>query len=178
METGRELGHKEPGKSYRGGITLLELATRFPDEARAVRWFESIMWPSGEPHCGHCGDLDVRKVKNGRPLPYFCRGCKRYFSIRTGTVMQGSKLPVLKWVYAIYLDCTSLKGVSSMKLHRDLGVTQKTAWFMQQRIRNHTELQRLRGIYVPVDNAPVPIGTAASIVETDGQSSHMRTRGW
>ena len=63
------------------------------------------------------------------------RPCREYFSVKTGTVMAGSPIPLFKWLYAIYLDTTNLKGVSSMKLHRDIGVTQKTAWFMQQRIR-------------------------------------------
>ena len=68
-------------------------------------------------------------------MPYRCRDCRKYFSIKTGTLMAGSPLPLLKWMYAIYLDTTSLKGVASMKLHRELGITQKSAWYMQQRIR-------------------------------------------
>ena len=68
-------------------------------------------------------------------MPYRCRDCRKYFSVKTGTVMEGSPIPLRKWAYAIYLDVTSLKGVSSMRLHREIGVTQKTAWFMQQRIR-------------------------------------------
>jgi len=125
---------KGPGKAHRKGITLLELARRFPTEASAVKWFEGVIWPT-ERACGHCGSVDTYRVKSGKPMPYRCRDCKGYFSVKTGTLMAGSPLPVLKWVYAIYLDVTSLKGVSSMKLHRDIGVTQKTAWFMQQRIR-------------------------------------------
>ena len=126
--------HNAPGKAYREGITLLQLADRFPTEESAVQWFEGVVW-SGERACGHCGSLDTYGIKSGKPMPYRCRDCKRYFSVKTGTLMASSPLPVRKWVYAIYLDVTSLKGVASMKLHRDLGVTQKTAWFMQQRIR-------------------------------------------
>ena len=126
--------HKAPGKAYREGITLLQLADRFPTEESAVQWFEGVVW-SGERACGHCGSLDTYGIKSGKPMPYRCRDCKRYFSVKTGTLMASSPLPVRKWVYAIYLDVTSFKGVASMKLHRDLGVTQKTAWFMQQRIR-------------------------------------------
>lgn len=106
----------------------------FPDEASAVAWFEGIVWANGRV-CGHCGGNDTYKVVTGKPMPYRCRGCKQYFSIKTGTVMAHSRLPVRKWVWAIYLDCTSLKGVAAMKLHRDIGVSYKTAWFMQQRIR-------------------------------------------
>ena len=126
--------HKAPGKAYREGITLLQLADLFPTEESAVGWFEGVVW-GDERACGHCGSLDTYEIKSGKPMPYRCRDCKRYFSVKTGTVMAGSPLPIRKWVYAIYLDVTSLKGVASMKLHRDLGVTQKTAWFVQQRIR-------------------------------------------
>lgn len=68
-------------------------------------------------------------------MPYHCSECREYFSVKTGTVMQSSKVPLQKWVIAMYLMSTSLKGVSSMKLHRDLGVTQKTAWLLAQKIR-------------------------------------------
>ena len=68
-------------------------------------------------------------------MPYRCTDCRAYFSVKTGTLMEKSPLPLRKWAMALYLHITSLKGVSSMKLHRDIGVTQKTAWFMLQRIR-------------------------------------------
>ena len=125
--------HKAPGKSHRVGISMLELARMFPDEDAARRWFESIIWADGRA-CPNCGSEDTHEASHAK-MPYRCRGCKRYFSVKTGTVMAQSPVPLQKWAYAIYLDVTSLKGVSSMKLHRDLGVTQKTAWFMQQRIR-------------------------------------------
>ena len=68
-------------------------------------------------------------------MPYWCTDCRSYFSIKTGTLLEYTQLPLRKWVYAIYLHLTSLKGISSMKLHRDIGVSQKTAWHMLQRIR-------------------------------------------
>ena len=123
-----------PGKSHRQGITLLQLAKLFPDEAAARRWFEDILWSDGKRVCPRCESANTHECSHAK-MPYRCRDCRKYFSIKTATVMAGSPLSLLKWVYAIYLDTTSLKGVSSMKLHRDLGVTQKTAWFMQQRIR-------------------------------------------
>ena len=119
------MAQKAPGKSYRKGITLLELAERFPTEEAAVKWFESVVW-GDERGCGHCGSVDTYEVKNAKPMPYRCRDCKQYFSVKTGTWRVLRSL-FAKWVYAIYLDVTSLKGVASMKLHRDLGVTQKTA---------------------------------------------------
>ena len=107
----------------------------FATEAQAVEWFETWLWPTGEICCLLCGSTNAYKVKSGKPMPYRCRDCKRYFSIKSATALKDSKLPLKKWAWAIYLEMTSLKGVSSMKLHRDLGVTQKTAWFMLHRIR-------------------------------------------
>ena len=106
----------------------------FPDEESAKQWFENILWPDGTRYCPECASVSTYECKHAK-MPYRCRDCGKYFSVKTGTVMAGSPIPLLKWLYAIYLDTTSLKGVSSMKLHRDLSVTQKTAWFMQQRIR-------------------------------------------
>ena len=126
--------HKAPGKSDRKGISLFELQHMFPHEEAARSWFESIIWPDG-PQCPHCDSHDARPCKNLKPMPYRCGSCRKHYSVKTDTLMAGSPLPLLKWVYAIYLDTTSLKGVASMKLHRELGITQKTAWFMQQRIR-------------------------------------------
>ena len=125
---------KGPGKSHRKGITLIELAELFSTEESAREWFEGIVWSSGERHCPRCASLDTYECKHVK-MPYRCRDCGKYFSVKTGTLMAGSPLPLKTWLYAIYLDCTSLKGVSSMKLHRDLGISQPTAWYMQQRIR-------------------------------------------
>ena len=124
---------KGPGKSHRKGISLLELAQRFPTEKAAVKWFEGVVWPT-ERCCGHCGSTRTTEASHAK-MPYWCSDCRSYFSVRTGTVMERSKISIQKWVYAIYLDVTSLKGVAAMKLHRDIGISYKTAWFMQQRIR-------------------------------------------
>ena len=124
-----------PGKSHREGISLIQLHDMFPDEATAEQWFENVYWPEGKRHCGKCGSTNTYEVKNRKPVPYRCRDCKSYFSVRTGTALDGTNLPLRKWAIATYLYVTSLKGVSSMKLHRDLKVTQKTAWFMLHRLR-------------------------------------------
>ena len=126
--------HKAPGKAHREGITLLQLSEMFPTEEAARQWFESILWPDGVRTCPRCDSENTHECSHAK-MPYRCRDCRKYFSVKTGTLMAGSPLTLRKWVYAIYLDVTSLKGVSSMKLHRDIGVTQKTAWFMLQRIR-------------------------------------------
>ena len=125
---------KAPGKAHRAGLTLLALLDLFPDEETATRWFESQVWPHGR-RCGHCGGKVTSSVPNAKPMPYWCTTCRSYFSVRTGTALERSRVPLRKWAIAIYLELTSLKSISSMKLHRDLGVTQKTAWFMLHRIR-------------------------------------------
>ena len=127
-----------PGKHYRQGITLIELMKLFPDEEAATRWFEQIVWPEGR-FCRKCGSLNTKEVPNAKPMPYWCVDCRSYFSVRTGTAIARSNIPLQKWAIAIYLCLTSLKSVSSMKLHRDIGVSQKTAWFMLHRIREAWE---------------------------------------
>ncbi|MCY4197038.1 MAG: IS1595 family transposase [Rhodobacteraceae bacterium] len=124
---------KSPGKSHRTGITLMQLADMFPDEDTARLWFESRVWPHGR-HCPHCGSLETYAASHPKS-PYRCKDCRRYFSVKTGTALENSRIPLRKWAFAIYLETTHVKGIASMKLHRDLGVTQKTAWFMLHRIR-------------------------------------------
>ena len=125
---------KAPGKFYRKGLTLLELTKMFPDDAAAEQWFAEVRWPNGAA-CPKCGSLDVQEGAKHPTMPYHCRDCRKYFSVKTGTVMHGSKLGYQVWAIAIYLMNTGIKGVSSMKLHRDLGITQKSAWHLGHRIR-------------------------------------------
>lgn len=129
---------KASDKPFRKGITLIELFKMFPDDAAAERWLEEARWGEAgkRAYCPHCGcDNKLRPVPRGRPLPYWCGSCRRNFSVRVGTVFHRSHIPLQKWVIGIYLWATSLKSVSSMKLHRDLGITQKSAYFMAQRLR-------------------------------------------
>ena len=123
-----------PGKAYRQGLTLIALMEMFPTEEEATLWFEGIIWDAGR-FCGKCQSTKTREVPSAKPMPYFCNGCRSYFSIRTGTPLAHSNVPLRKWAIAIYLCLTSLKSISSMKLHRDIGVSQPTAWFMLHRIR-------------------------------------------
>ena len=128
------MAHTAPGKSHREGLSVIELFDMFPDETSAIRFFEANVWPRGRC-CGHCGAMNTREVPRAKPMPYWCPDCRSYFSVRTGTALQRSKVPLRKWAVAIYLETTSLKGISSMKLHRDIKVSQPAAWFMLHRIR-------------------------------------------
>ena len=99
---------------------------------RRRKWFESSCWPKGEIVC-ECGSLDDDRV-GSKPMPYRCRDCKRYFSLKTNTAMDGQQSSSGCGL-CIYLELTNLKGVSSMKLHRDLRIAQPSAWFMLHRSR-------------------------------------------
>ena len=131
------MAHEAPGKHYRGGMSLVQLMDLFPTEEAAHDWFVEQRWSKTERHCPRCGSTGTAPSK--RQFTFWCPDCKQRFSVRTGTVLEESRLPLRKWAIAIYLHLTSLKGVSSMKLHRDINVTQKTAWFMLQRIRKAWE---------------------------------------
>ena len=128
------MARKGPGKAHRQGLTVIELLTMFPDDTTAERWFEEQRWPDGR-FCPDCGSTNTVAVKNRKPMPYRCRDCRRHFSVRKGTVMQSSKVGFQKWAIALYMMTTGLKGTASMKVYRELGVRQATAWFLMQRIR-------------------------------------------
>ena len=117
---------------------MIQIVEMFPDERSAMLWFERQRWSAGR-RCGHCGSARTSAVPNAVPMPYWCTTCRSYFSVRTGTPLAHSRVSLRKWVLAIYLCATSLKGVSSLKLHRDLGVTQRTAWCMLHRLREAWE---------------------------------------
>ena len=123
-----------PGKHHREGLTIIQLFQLFPDDRAAEKWFEEQRWTE-ERCCPDCGSTNTVETKNRKPMPYRCRDCRRHFSVRKGMVMQSSKIGYQKWAIALYMMTTGLKGVSSMKLHRELGITQKTAWYLMQRIR-------------------------------------------
>ena len=128
------MGKKAPGRDDRIGISIIELFQMFPDDKAAREWFENIRWKDGR-FCPLCGSTETVRRKNEKPLPYRCKTCRNDFSVKTGTVMHRSKISLQKWAIGIYLMSTSLKGVSSMKLHRELGITQQAAWKMAHKIR-------------------------------------------
>lgn len=115
-------------------VSLYQFFQRFPNEEAARQYFERNRW-NGEVSCPHCGSLSVAAVKSMKPMPYRCRDCRQHFSVRTGTVLAESRLPLHKWLMAIYMMTTARKGIPSTQMARELGITQKSAWFLAQRIR-------------------------------------------
>ena len=157
--------YKSPGKAHREGMTLVQLLETFPDEATATKWFEDVVW-SGERCCGKCGSMNTRPVPKAKPMPYWCPDCRSYFSVRTGTPMARSNVPLRKWAIAIYLCLTSLKSVSSMKLHRDIGVSQSAAWFMLHRIREAWQVETGGAFAGPVEVDETFVGGKAKNMHT------------
>jgi transposase-like protein len=126
------------------------------DDEAARELIESIRWPNG-PVCGHCGESE-RRYATKRPGRYRCGNpdCRKDYTATTGTVMESSHIPLHKWMMGFYLMAASKKGVSAHQLHRSLGVTYKSAWFMAHRIR---EAMRVSGLD--------PLGGAGKVVEAD-----------
>jgi transposase-like protein len=132
-------------------------AKYFKDEAAAYAWVETRVWPEG-PICPHCGGVDsISKMrgKSTRIGVYKCYQCRKPFTVKIGTVFEASHVPMHLWLQAMFLLCSSKKGITSNQLHRTLGVTLKTAWFMSHRIR---EAMRMVGF-------PEPMGGAGKVVE-------------
>ncbi len=132
---------------------------RFNDEEAARQHLEAIRWPNGAI-CVHCGGTErnsLLKGKSHRPGLYFCGDCRKPFTVTVGTVFERSKIKLHKWLLAMQLVCSSKKGMSAHQLHRALGVTYKTAWFMSHRIR-----EAMRS-----GSFAVPFGSGGGGVEID-----------
>jgi transposase-like protein len=131
----------------------------FTDEIKAREWLEARVWPTGPvcPHCGATGD-DVTKLegKAHRPGLYQCSQCREQFTVTVKTVFERSKIPLTKWLAALFLLTASKKGVSAHQVHRSLGISYKSAWFMMHRLR---EALRQGGL--------APMGGTGKVVEID-----------
>jgi transposase-like protein len=133
---------------------------RFTDETAAREALEKIVWPNG-PVCPHCGNADAAKIakletKSVRPGVHYCNECKGQFTATVGTIFERSKIPLTKWWLAAHLIGSSKKGISSHQLHRMLGLSYKSTWFMMHRLR---EAMRVGGL--------APMGGEGSTVEID-----------
>ena len=126
-------------------ISTFELFAMFPDQEAARTYLEGRLWPQG-PRCPVCG-LGERITTRAGGF-YRCNQCKEDFTVRTGTIFERSHIPLHKWVYAMYLLVTARKGISSMQLAKEIGVTQKSAWFMLHRLREACgkDLTKLQGL--------------------------------
>jgi transposase-like protein len=127
-------------------ISTFQLFETFPDQETARVYLESRLWPNG-PRCPVCGFGDrVTARKDGF---YRCNQCKEDFTVRTGTIFERSHVPLHKWIYAMYLLVTARKGISSMQLAKEIGITQKSAWFVLHRLREAcgSKLEMLQGIF-------------------------------
>jgi transposase-like protein len=131
----------------------------FTDETKAREWLEVRVWPNGPvcPHCGSTGDdVTALQGKAHRPGLYQCAGCREQFTVTVKTVFERSKVPLSKWLAALFMMTASKKGVSAHQIHRSLGISYKTAWFLCHRLR---EAMRTGGL--------APMGGPGSIVEID-----------
>ena len=130
----------------------------YKDENAARKHLESIRWADGRycPHCGESEHTAFVRGKKHRPGLYYCNACKKQFTVTVGTIFERSKVPLNKWVLAFHLMCSSKKGISAHQLHRTLGVTYKTAWFMAHRIRETMK-----------DENPGALGGGGKVVESD-----------
>jgi transposase-like protein len=128
---------------------------RFQDAFAAADYLESLRWPNG-PVCPHCGEFERTpyRLKSATRKLWKCAACRKQFTVTVGTIFEGSHIPLNKWLLAFYLLCSSKKGMSAHQLHRMLGITYKSAWFMAHRIRYAMEqpaFQTLLGGTVEVD---------------------------
>lgn len=143
-------------------MTLNLASSIFTDEAKARAHLEAQRWADGR-YCPHCGEADEAKTplvggKKHRPGLYYCNSCKQTFTVTVGSVFERSKVPLTKWLLAFYLMSSSKKGFSAHQLHRTLGVTYKTAWFMAHRVRE---------AMAPAKGSASPLGGQGKAVEAD-----------
>ena len=125
---------KALGRNDREGLTLFQVMEMFPDDATAEKWFEQQRWPDGIA-CPNCGSISVQASAKHRTMAHRCRDCRKFFSVKVGTVMQSSDLGYRIRAIAIYLMRTGIQGTASMKLHRDLRTAYTGAWRLSHRIR-------------------------------------------
>ena len=162
-----------PGKNFRKGITLMELFRKFPDNETAEKWFESRIWKNGRV-CPLCQGAETRPSTH-KTQPYRCPQCRRFFSVKKGTVMEASNISYQHWAIATYLFATNLKGVSSMKIHRDLGITQKSAWFLVHRLRESWKtLAGVDSMTGPVEIDEVYLGGLEKNRHADKKQPHSQ----
>src|SRR6266516_5515050 len=127
--------------------TLQEAIQYFSDEDRCIEFVAALRWPDGKAPCGSCGDKENTYYLANQKR-WKCRSCKKQFSVKSNTIFEESPLPLNKWVAAVWLLAGAKNGISSYEVHRALGITQKSAWFMMHRIRlalSHGSFEKMDG---------------------------------
>ncbi len=145
--------HGPEGKTLQKRYVAQAVAQVFPNDKTAEEWFIKTRWPNGI-RCPHCDGENIKENASHPTMPFRCNDCNKLFSVKTNSVMHSSKIGYQNWAIAIYLVTTSIKGVSSMKLHRDLEISQKSAWHMLNRIReSYSEVSPMFDGEVEVDES-------------------------
>ena len=167
---------------YTNTISLYELFDRFPTDASVRDYLETLLWEDGKPTCPKCKQNKLSRIWKNEKIKgqYLCKDCMIKFTVLKGTIFEASRIPLRKWICAFYIVLTARKGISSYQLSKEIGVTQKTAWFMEHRIRKACSsgfLSKLSGI-VEVDESYVG-GSFANMhadkkkqIEKDGKTWH------
>jgi len=173
-------------------INLVKLSKYFHDEVSAIEFIEKLRWPDG-PICPHCEATKVYhlKVSGTKRKVWKCGECRKQFTVKVGTIFEDSHIPLSKWLAAIYMMCSSKKGVSAHQIHRELDITYKSAWFLCHRIRLAMQesplAEKLTGIieadetYVGPKNVPGKRGRGAgkktkvfSLIQRDGKARSFK----
>jgi len=115
--------------------TLLEAVTYFSDSATCRKFMVNLRWPNGEVTCPHCGSTELRFMEKRGIWQCKQKECRKQFSVKVGTIFEDSPLSLQKWLPVLWLLANAKNGISSYEIHRAIGVTQKTAWFMLHRVR-------------------------------------------
>ena len=177
---------KAPTVAIRKDPSISEIMDLFPDNTTAVKWFEKHRWPDG-PFCPHCGSFNVQSnIKHPR-MTHRCRDCpnRAMFTLRVGTLMESTKLDYQTWAIAIHLATTSLKGISSMKLHHDLKITPRCAWHLINRLcKAYESAQGLDRDHEAKDtvvfsediSSTMPLSSRSEKSETDGSRQWIGAR--
>src|SRR5438876_8079398 len=160
-------------------LSIVGIAERFPDSLKAAEYLEAIRWPDG-PVCPHCGESERKpyRIKHKTRRLWKCAACRKQFTVTVGTIFEGSHIPLNKWLLAFYLLCSSKKGMSAHQLHRMLGITYKSAWFMAHRIRyamTQPAFTRLLSGTVEVDETYVGASSQAMRSSTTIGSTSVAT---